>query len=66
MLTIDTIKYNVSEEIINTINLLVKLQKKDILKNWLEECENEIIRRRSIEENTYYLHCEKAYLKIVI
>ena len=66
MLTIDKIKHNVPAQIINTINELVKMQEKEILKKWLQDCKKEIKRRELLKENTYPLYYEKAYLEIVL
>jgi hypothetical protein len=66
MLTIDKIKNNVDKQVINTINLCAKLQEIDTLNKWLSDCKQEIQFRESIKINTYSLHCEMAYLEMVL
>jgi hypothetical protein len=66
MLTIEKIKHNVPSVVINTIDECVKLQEIDTLKKWLDDCKKEIVRKESLKENTFSLHCEKAYLQMVL
>lgn len=66
MLSYDKIINTVSPEIISTINLLVKEGNTERLKNWLAECEKEIIFRDNEKINTYDLYCEKYYLQTVL
>jgi hypothetical protein len=66
MITIEKIKHNVNEKIIETINQCIKLQEVDILNKWLIDCQKEIEYREQLKMNTYALHCEKSYLQMVL
>jgi len=65
MINTDKIK-NLPEQIINTINTLVKENNITQLENWLSECKKEIELRHEQKIEMNYLYYEKYYLEMIL
>jgi hypothetical protein len=66
MNSIDKIKYHVPSEVINAIDQATRNGRKKVLEKWLDDCNQEIELRKSLNKNTHPLFYEKAYLEYVL